>query len=299
MGAYERMKASVIKKMASFFWHPHQGLWNWELMRVSKKILRVRFLYDLFDRIVVFVDTLLLYLRSRIRRVKRLGFFSLFSKNSKSISLPIIYFDLGTHREGKELEYMVDNILKNCTSNYQAFGFEASTEFYNVALNKFQNIKGVKMINGALCHSLPKNSKIRLYKGVGEGLESSIFRPNLDSFEEVNAIRLTEWIRDSNLSLTDSICLIRMNIEGSESDVIDDLVDADIVSCIDGFYGMWDDVSKISMDNDREFRRKLKKYGVSPFTFNGRDFRSKMRLNCIKYDVFTSILVGMNKYKNI
>ena len=86
-----------------------------------------------------------------------------------------------------------------------------------------------------------------------------------------------------------------MNIEGAEYDVIEDLVESQLARYISGYYGMWDDVSKIDMQRDDRFRAFLAKNQIHPFTFNGRDIPWAVRMSCIEYDINTSVLTGMRK----
>ena len=64
-----------------------------------------------------------------------------------------------------------------------------------------------------------------------------------------------------------------MNIEGAEFDVLQDLVESGLAAHIDGYYGIWDDVSKISVKRDAEFREFLSRNGIRSMTFNGRDVK--------------------------
>jgi hypothetical protein len=86
-----------------------------------------------------------------------------------------------------------------------------------------------------------------------------------------------------------------MNIEGAELDVIRDLVESGEAGVVDGWFGMWDYVAKIDPERDRVFRALLADAGISPFTFNGRDFLFRPRLACIEYDIHTSILGAMRR----
>ena len=70
-----------------------------------------------------------------------------------------------------------------------------------------------------------------------------------------------------------------------------------IAKDIDGYFGMWDDFSKIDKQHDDKFRKFLKKNHISPFTFNGRDFCFNFRIRVIKYDIITSIQSGLQLIK--
>jgi hypothetical protein len=87
-----------------------------------------------------------------------------------------------------------------------------------------------------------------------------------------------------------------MNIEGAEVDVISDLVESGLAKYIDGYFGMWDDMSKIDQTRDDEFRGFLTKNHIRPFTFNGRDFEAPaFRMKAIRYDVVTAIRIGAKR----
>ena len=120
-------------------------------------------------------------------------------------------------------------------------------------------------------------------------------RPTLGSFEEVPAVQFSSSAQVHGLDVETNICLLRMNIEGAEFDVITDLIDTGYSHCIDGYFGMWDDLSKIDRARDDDFRAVLSKHAISPMTFNARDFLVGLRLHCIAYDVKTSVLRGVRR----
>ena len=109
------------------------------------------------------------------------------------------------------------------------------------------------------------------------------------------ADRLSDWLRERNIALEDRICLLRMNIEGAEYDVLQDLVASGLAPHIDGYYGLWDDISKTAIPRDREFRTFLSRHHIRSFTFNGRDVRWGVRRKCIAYDLHTSVLAGLRR----
>ena len=119
---------------------------------------------------------------------------------------------------------MIDTILPSLCDSYRAYGFEASKEFFDDAAQALRAKNNVNLINAALCMAVPEDGKNKLYKGPGEGLGSSVYRNNFDDYEEVRALRFSDWVNSMNLHLGSNICLLRMNIEGSEVDVIKDIV---------------------------------------------------------------------------
>ena len=88
-----------------------------------------------------------------------------------------------------------------------------------------------------------------------------------------------------------------MNIEGAEYDVIKDLVHSGLSERMDGFFGMWDDLSKIDIERDDDFRAFLLRNRIQTFPFNGRDLEHAFRKKCILYHVHTCILKALSKQK--
>lgn len=274
--------------------HHHQGIWNRRLIQKIKIAFPVLYVYRFLVGIVIVVDTSLLFIRSIYRRIDKLGFTKIISKPRMPQNVSILYFDLGLHEDGRELSFMVREFLPRISLNFKAYGFEASKNSYERAQEKFFEAKNVEIIHGALCNELPSNGKIRLYK-VGDGRGSSIYRCSLGEYEEIMAMKLSDWLQEKELDLENNICLLRMNIEGSELDVIVDLVNAGLAKRVDGYFGMWDDMSEIDEPRDAEFRSLLAKNHISSFTFNERDFLLRLRIKCIEYELKTAILGGLNR----
>jgi FkbM family methyltransferase len=204
---------------------------------------------------------------------------------------------LGIHKKAEELCLMVDRILPSLCDVYKVYGFEASTEYFDYAKQNLCAKDSIKLINAALCKTAPEGGKIKLYKQPGKGLGSSVYKDAFDKYEEVPALRFSNWVENLGLELENNICLLRMNIEGSEFDVIADIVESGLADHIDGYFGMWDDLSKIDKKTDDEFRAFLKSNRIYPFTFNGRDLRFKSRVHCIQYDIGTAVQVAVKKLK--
>jgi hypothetical protein len=285
-----------MRRLLSVLWDPHQRLWNDTLVGIITRALPVKLLWWPVVLAIVFLDTVFLWIRALVRRAKKVGIGSLFTMTKAPRGTPILYFDLGTHKEAEELTLMANSILPQRCDNYVAFGFEASVEFFEHVWQKFGVIDNVNLVNAGLCKTVPSDGKIKLYKDSGgDGVGSSMYRDALGEYEEVQALRFSDWVRSNNLDLKKSVCLLRMNIEGSEVDVIEDLVDSGLAEHVDGYFGMWDDMSKIDRIRDDEFRALLARHRIDPFTFNQRDLKSAFRLAPVKYDIGTAIQAGVKR----
>lgn len=269
----------------SLLWHPHQKLWNWQLLRALERLLP-SFAYKVAARGILAVDTTLLAARALWHR---LGVKSV----DALMQAPIYYFDLGTHEAGNELRHMVESVLPNFGTPWHAFGFEASEGFYKKALKNFAG-QPVVLVHGAVCHRASGSGTVRLYT-TEDGLDDSLYRPELKDFEDVPTIQLSTWMHEQAIDPERSVLLVRMNIEGAERDVIADLREAGLLPYVDGWFGMWDDLSKIDPAADDLFRAELHSDGIRPVTFNGRDMAWPSRVRAIDAEIRTAVLRGMRR----
>jgi FkbM family methyltransferase len=278
-------------------WHPHQKLWNWALVRRLRRIAPTPFIHKLMCFAVVILDTQLLFFRALTTRLTSLGFPAVFRRAQVPDDISILYLDVGTHRDAFELDLVVNAVLPRVCSSFDAYGFEANHESFEHAARKFAMRQDVTMINKALVRTVPSGGKIKLFKDMANGLGDSLYREGSE-YQEVECERLSEFLVESDLLQTNRIVLLRMNIEGAEYDVLRDLVESGLHKCVDGYFGMWDDVSKIDIDRDNEFRAFLMSNGIDSFTFNGRDMSHASRRVCIVYHLHTRIMEGFRRVRS-
>jgi FkbM family methyltransferase len=287
----DRLARPAPARGARLLWHPHQRLWNWELVGRLRELLGWRPAFRAARGAVVAADTLLLAGRAAARRLAAGG-----GRAPKAAGdVTIYYFDLGTHREAAELDHMLHRVLPRLSRRYHAFGFEASRELLDQARARLAGNGHVTFVHAAVCRVPPATGTIRLYNGPRDGLGNSLYRPEFGEYEEVPALRFSDWLKEQDLDLEHSVSLLRMNIEGAEPDVVADLLDSGLARYVDGFFGMWDDLSKIDPPADVEFRALLARHGIRPFTFNGRDLRVPLRMRSVEYDVRTCVRRGLRR----
>lgn len=202
----------------------------------------------------------------------------------------INYFDLGTHKWAVELNWVVNKVLSQLPNPHKIFAFEANPKIFNHANDHCRQIENLKFHNLALVSEVPESGHVKLYISDLVGGDSIYREEESESYLEVKAKKLSDVIRDENVKLNEGINIIRMNIEGSEYDVIQDLIESDLIKYFDGFYGMWDDVFKIDEEKYKVFQKMLKKLNIYPFPFNGRDMHHKKRKELIYKSLMNSIL---------
>lgn len=274
------------------FWHPHQRLWNWGLVGAIERAIPIPAINKPIVGMIMLVDTFLLFVRALVRRSSVLGVTKILAKARPGHDVRILYLDIGTHKEGAELALMTEAILPRMGGDFEAFAFEANEESFRHINAKFFGKRHVSVFHKAL--SKAAQGTIRLYHDGRGGTGDSLYRRS-DSFEDVETVRLSDWLRERHIVLEDWICLLRMNIEGAEYDVLQDLVENGLAADIDGYYGMWDDISKIDIQRDAEFRAFVSRNDIHSCTFNGRDVRWRVRMKCIEYDMNTSALAGLRR----
>lgn len=270
-------------------WHPHQKLWNTRLINRLRKLIPVAPVHKTLRLGIIYLDSLILFLQAIMARVRMLGVMKVFDNAQVPDDVSILYLDAGTHKEANELLLVMDEVLGQISKNICAYGFEANKDSFKQVTEKIGERDNVQIINRALTHVLPDSKKIKLYTDMKTGTGDSIYRKS-PHYQHVDVIRLSEFLSENKLIRDNRIVLLRMNIEGAEYDVLQDLVESRLMNCIDGYFGMWDDISKIDMKRDGNFRNFLTKHGIETFTFNGRDLRHPFRVKCIKYHMHTQIM---------
>jgi len=274
-----------------YLWHPHQKLWNANLIQCLHLVGENNKLKARIHSIIVALDTMIWQLKTKK------NFLNLHLLYKKEQSFKLNYFDLGTHRQANELVFFIEHILPQFNCSCNIYAFEAWKEFYEEAKEKTKKYKNVRIFNLALSDAIPSSGLVRLYYFGQDGLGNSVYRERNQIYEDVQACRLSDFIQEHKISLEGAVNILRMNIEGSEFDVISDLVKSGLRKYFDGFYGMWDDVWKIDPTKDVLFITMMKKARIRTVPFNGRDLGYPSRLKMIKENM-TKLIVRSARDKN-
>jgi hypothetical protein len=267
-------------------WHPHQKLWNWDLL----KRLDARPGGERLGRAVVHIDSLLLWARVLRRRMRRLGPRRLL--HAGRLPATAVYLDCGLHKTGHQVrlvsEWFADRL------DLTLVGIEASPVHYADACRALSDVPGADLRQLALVGPDHQEPTVRLFKarGRGKGKGDSLFAKRGREFDDVPAERLSTILTREGMVRPGVPVVLRMNIEGAEWFVIEDLVQAGLADRICGYYGMWDDMSKIDRKRDARFRRLLAENGIHTIAFNDRDLPHRLRTTAIRYDLTTSLVAG-------
>lgn len=244
---------------------------------------------------VVRLDSMFLVVRVSLRRLHEI--ITNRGKNFGNPSKPrLLYIDCGVHKRGEQIRWMYRWFADRY--DLHVLGFEASAEHFCDATAALADMDQVRLHHVALVGPDHEGDEVRLYKSGGNGEGDSLFGVRGEQYELVPARRLSQVLADEGYVLSESPVILRMNIEGAEHFVIDDLLDARLHTSIDGYYGMWDDLSKIDPNDDSRFRQLLRDYRISKLTFNDRDLPFWLRRYAIRTDIETSIRAGLGRVKN-
>ncbi|HET9730909.1 MAG TPA: hypothetical protein VFR41_15870 [Acidimicrobiia bacterium] len=259
-------------------WHPEQKLWNWRLEARLRKLGKPFRISGVLVRALVLVDSVLLLTRVMIDRSIRFG-----PRAAGHALAPsrrtVLYVDCGVHREGREVRFVAETLADRCDLNILAF--EASADHCAAAQTALADIAHLDLRQLALVGPDITVPELKLSKGAGDGRADSLWQDS-DQFEMVPTAHLSRILRDEfDESLRDAAVLIRMNIEGSELGVLEDLVGARVATHIDGWFGMWDDVAKLAPEREAGFLALRRRAGIRNVTFNDRDLRHPLRRRAI------------------
>lgn len=238
-------------------------------------------------RIINLIEGAVMLGQSVSRRMARNGAAGLFAKTSAPGR--IVYVDAGLHKEGQELVFAAETLGR--FPNVKLFGFEANPQYFDMAREAIGRA-GVtaKLFNIALVGpDMPPEVTLNV-DTVKDGLGDSIIRTSSGPTITVPAERLSRILQAEGVDPERDVILLRMNIEGAEVYVLEDLVEAGMLGKIDGFFGRWDDPEKIGGEISRRYRQLVAGHAIAHPAFNGKELRSGLKRRAIAIDLETAIL---------
>ncbi|MCW3068645.1 MAG: hypothetical protein JWL67_1270 [Solirubrobacterales bacterium] len=259
--------ASLMRRTRWLLWHPEQKLWNWSLVRALRRPLGNGKAARVTITALIGIDSMLLAGRVWRRRLRRSrgG-----SRPASGARPPVLYIDCGVHKLGEQIRWMHEWFGDRY--ELRVLGFEASGEHVRDAAAALADLEGVHLVHAALVGPDHEGGEVRLYKSAGgEGQGDSLFTNDREDYDVVPARRLSDVLAEEGYSLSEVPVILRMNIEGAEHYVIEDLIAAGLHTSIDGYYGLWDDLTQVDPAASQTFRALLRENGISTITFNDRD----------------------------
>jgi len=182
--------------------------------------------------------------------------------------MKVNYFDFGLWK-GTEIHWMINDIFPALNiADYNIYGFEASKKYANQLQSHYKNNSKVHIINKAI---VDQPRTIRLYHApnhVGHSVFSTK-RNVSESYEEVEGIVFSDWLKENVKNYKIAFNIIKVNIEGSEWYLFNDIVDNDINKYIDVYCGQGHDVEKVGELEDKveAYYSLLKKNNINLYRF--------------------------------
>lgn len=159
--------------------------------------------------------------------------------------MKIYYYDFGLWR-GTEIHWMVNYVFPKLNiTNYQIYGFEACKQYADRLKEMYADNDRVEIINKAVVDE-PK--KVRLYHAANH-VGHSVFstkRNVSDQYEEVDGIVFSDWLQQNVKAYKVAFNILKVNIEGAEWYLFNDLVKSGVHKHIDVYCGQGHDVEKVS-----------------------------------------------------
>jgi hypothetical protein len=249
-------------------WHPHQKLWNWELIALIRARFGTGLLGQTIEAVVIGAELVLLAVCSRARRGAR----ATGAGTRQGDRSQVLYIDCGLHKQAEQVQWMQRWFGERYELHVLAF--EAGVEHARDAAVELAGLERLRLHHLALVGPDYVGDEVRLYKSPGKGKADSLFSERGEHFEVVPASRLSTVLAEDGWDITRTPTILRMNIEGAEQFVVADLLASGLTTAIDGYYGLWDDLSKIDPAADERFQNLLAEHGISTLTFNDRDLET-------------------------
>lgn len=185
------------------------------------------------------------------------------------IKFKVNYFDLGLYR-GQELKWIVEDIFPRLNiTNYEAYGFEACKSYSDSLKKYFSYNDKVNILNKAISD---EEGEVKLYyspNALGHSIFSSKNNVNPKKFEVVNSVKFSDWISSNVADFENSFNILKVNIEGAEWQLFNDICSCGLSDKIHIFCGAGHDVEKVRELKDKvgEYYSILEKNNIHLFRF--------------------------------
>jgi len=183
--------------------------------------------------------------------------------------MKVYYFDLGLYN-ATELKWITEDIFPELNiTNYHAYGFEPCKKSYESINQYFKNNNKITILNKAISNnSETKKLYYSMESDEGHSLYSSKFNVSEKNYEYVECIKFSEFLY-SLKDINKTFNIVRLNIEGAEWDLFNDLINAGLKDNINIFCGAGDDVKKIEEYKSRinEYYHLLSKNNINIYQF--------------------------------
>jgi FkbM family methyltransferase len=185
------------------------------------------------------------------------------------MAIKVNYFDLGLYR-GTELWWIVRDIFPRLKiKDYDAYGFEACAKYANELKRQFADNQKVNILNRAISKS---GQDIKLYhatNNVGHSIFNTKKNVDKDSYEIVKGVKFSDWVLNNVDDFKSSFNILKVNIEGAEWHLFNDLCETGLNEYIHIFCGQGHDVEKVGelQDKVKEYYNLIEKNNIKLYRF--------------------------------
>jgi len=141
--------------------------------------------------------------------------------------------------------------------NCEIFIFEPIKKYYDELIEKYKNFKKIKIFNFGLSNI---NSSSRIYHS---GDSSSIFKIT-ENYEDILLKNFSDFLIENQINQID---LLKLNIEGSEFEVIENIIENKLLSKIINLQVQFHSFVTNSTERRNKIREFLKKTHVETFCY--------------------------------
>jgi FkbM family methyltransferase len=149
--------------------------------------------------------------------------------------------------------------------------FEASSQYYKNIKTLFESNQKVTIVHKALSETHGDN--VKLYHApntVGHSVFKTKDNIIEDDYEQVESIIFSEWIKENDIVLDGCLNILKVNIEGAEWYLFNDLVDTGLIDNFSIFLGSGHDIEKVGELKERaqEYYDILESHNIEILRFS-------------------------------
>mgnify|MGYP001196046024 FL=1 len=164
--------------------------------------------------------------------------------------MKVYYYDFGLWK-GTEIHWMVNHVFPALNiTDYKIYGFDACKQYADRLSNVYSDNDRVTIINKAV---VDEPRMVKLYHAANH-VGHSVFstkRNVSENYEEVEGIVFSDWLKKNVKGYQMAFNILKVNIEGAEWYLFNDLVKSGVHENIDVYCGQGHDVEKVGELEDK------------------------------------------------
>jgi FkbM family methyltransferase len=157
------------------------------------------------------------------------------------------------------------------------FSYEPNPHAYSILSKRFENTKNVKCINSAV-HTTDGISKLYFHENssedplkysTGSSLKSEKTNVDCDDFAEVPTVDLAKFIKKIKKATGKNVCVLKVDIEGAECELIQHLIDEDVLRDISYVFVETHEMkNQFLLEATKNMKKRVVKEGLANINFD-------------------------------